>query len=476
MKVVGRVAVLLAAVAAAGVRPEEKPAADVDRVFADLAKSGSPGCALAVARDGKLLYEKGFGLANLEENVPITPQSVFDIGSTSKQFTAASVLLLAKQGKLSIEDDIRRYLPELPDYGHKITVLHLLNHTSGLRDYLTLFELAGVDIDSVTTDDDALAIIAHQKALNFEPGSEWLYSNSGYFLLSVIVKRASGRTLAEFAAENIFRPLAMEHTVYRDRHTLLVPNRALAYDSRGKEGGYTIDVSYFEQTGDGAVHTSVEDLLKWDENFYSAKVGGRQLLAELQEPGKLASGKTLDYAKGLMIGRYRGARIVEHGGSWGGYRAQLLRFPEQHFSVACLCNAANAEPEKRALRVADIYLAGVLEEGPPETGGHSRKRATKETVEIAPEQLAAYTGSYRSEELRATYSLALEGGKLVLAGIVNGDGFLSARRSLMLRPVGDELFVVDEKGLEFRFKRSGGKASGFRLDAGRTKGIEFERR
>jgi CubicO group peptidase (beta-lactamase class C family) len=477
MGLVQKVAVGLAVVAAAGgARAQEKTAANADSVFADLAKGGSPGCALAVARDGKLLYEKGYGLANLEENVPITPQSVFDIGSTSKQFTAASILLLAKQGKLSIGDDIRKYLPELPDYGHKITVLHLLNHTSGLRDYLTLFELAGIHIDSVTTDDDALAIIAHQKSLNFEPGSEWLYSNSGFFLLSVIVKRASGQTLAEFAAENIFKPLAMEHTLYRDRHTLVVPNRALAYDPREKEGGYTIDVSYFEQAGDGAVHTAVEDLLKWDENFYTGKVGGRQVLAELEEPGKLASGKTLDYAKGLVVGSYRGLRIVEHGGSWGGYRAQLLRFPEQHFSVACLCNLANAEPERRALRVADIYLANVLKESPPELGGGSRKRATKETVEIAPEQLVEYAGSFRSDELRATYSLAVDAGKLLLTDIANGDGFLHARRHLVLRPVGAELFVVDEEGLEFRFNRSGGKASGFRLDAGRTKGLEFERR
>jgi CubicO group peptidase (beta-lactamase class C family) len=159
----------------------DKKAAAVDEVFADLAKPGSPGCALGVARGGKILYERGYGLANLEEKVSITPESVFDIGSTSKQFTAASIVLLEKQGKLSVHDDIRKYLPEIPDYGSKITILHLLNHTSGLRDYLTLFELAGVNTDSVTTDEDALAIIANQKSLNFEPGSEWLYSNSGFF-------------------------------------------------------------------------------------------------------------------------------------------------------------------------------------------------------------------------------------------------------------------------------------------------------
>src|SRR5215470_1865078 len=390
---------------------QDKKSAAVDEIFADVATPGSPGCALAVARNGKSIYEKGYGLANVEENVSITPQTVFDIGSTSKQFTAASILLLEKQGKLSVNDDIRKYVPEVRDYGGKITILHLLNHTSGLRDYLTLFELAGINTDSVTTDEDALGIIANQKALNFEPGSEWLYSNSGFFLLSVIVKRVSGKTLAQFAAENVFSPLGMNSTVYRYGHTQLVPNRALAYEV--KERGYSLDVSYFEQTGDGAVHTSVGDLLKWDENFYSGQIGGKELLAELQEPAKLDSGKTLKYAKGLMVETYRGLPIVEHGGSWGGYRAQLLRFPEQHFSVVCLCNVGNAGPEKRALRVADIYLAEEMKEPAPRAK-EAGKREKKESVAMSREKLERYTGSFCSDELRVTYLLAVEDGKLKL--------------------------------------------------------------
>src|SRR4029077_6131051 len=338
----------------------DKSTAAVDEIFADLTKPGSPGCALGVYRDAKIIYAKGYGLANLEENVPIVPSSVFDIGSTSKQFTAASILLLEKQGKLSVNDDVRKYIPELPEYGKKITILQLLNHTSGLRDYLALMELAGINTDSVTTDEDALALVARQKSLNFEPGSEWLYSNTGFFLLSVIVKRVSGMTLREFAAENIFAPLEMTHTQYRDDHTSLIPNRAMAYNAKEKGGGYSLDVSYFEQTGDGAVHTSVEDLLKWDENFYQGQIGGKAFLAEIQEQGKLKHGKVLDYAKGLRIADYRGLRTVSHGGSWGGYRAELLRFPEQHFSVACLCNLGNASPSKRAHQVADIFLSDLM--------------------------------------------------------------------------------------------------------------------
>jgi CubicO group peptidase (beta-lactamase class C family) len=272
-------------------------AAAVDEVFGDFTKAGSPGCALAVYRDGKIIYEKGYGLANIEENVAITPQSVFDLGSTSKQFTAASILLLQKQGKLSIYDDVRNFIPELPDYGQKITILNLLNHTSGLRDYLALMNLAGINMDSVTTDDDALQIVVRQKALNFAPGSDWLYSNTGFFLLSVIVKRVSGETLREFAAENIYSPLGMTHTQFRDNHGALIANRAMAYDPTEKKGGYTLNISYFEQTGDGAAHTSVEDLQKWDENFYSGQVGGKEFLAEIQERGRLNSGQVLDYAK-----------------------------------------------------------------------------------------------------------------------------------------------------------------------------------
>ena len=464
--------------AASGVvNAQEKFAKAADEVFADLTKSGSPGCALAVARGGKIIYEKGYGRANIEGDVEITARTVFDIGSTSKQFTAASVLLLEKQGKLSVQDDIRKYLPEIPDYGHKITILHLLNHTSGLRDYLGLFELAGVNIDGVTADQDALAILARQKGLNFEPGSDWLYSNSGFFLLSVIVKRASGKTLREFAAENIFEPLQMKQTIFRDEHTLLLANRALAYDPKDAGAGYTLDVSYFEQTGDGAVHTSVEDLLKWDENFYSGKVGGKDFLDEIQEPGKLNNGKTLDYAKGLFVGKYRGLRFVDHGGSWGGYRAQLLRFPEQHFSVACLCNLANANPEKRAHEVADIFLAEEMKEPKPAREADFEKRENKPTVAVAAGKLSAYSGHFRSEELLATYTIGIQDGKLMLQDIQGGDGFMHSPQHLTLRAVGPETFAGDHEGLQFVFQRDGnGNVQGFTLDAGRTRGLTFQRK
>jgi CubicO group peptidase (beta-lactamase class C family) len=369
----------------------------VDEVFSDFQKPGSPGCALGVFRNGQVIYAKGYGLASVELNAPISPRTVFDIGSTSKQFTAASTLLLEQQGKLSLSDDIRKYIPELPDYskesGRAITILNLLNHTSGLRDYIALLQMAGVNIDSVTTDEDALALVVRQKRLNFTPGSQWSYSNTNFFLLSVIVKRVGGASLKESASQNIFQPLHMTHTTFRDDHTMLIPNRALAYDPAGK-GGYKLDVSYYEQLGDGAVHTSVEDLAKWDENFYSGQVGGKALVAELQQQGKLNNGKILDYAKGLFIQDHRGLRTVRHGGAWGGYRAELLRFPDQHFSVACLCNMANANPERRADRVADIYLAGLMK---PQASV-KQKAESRSGAALTAAQMTVLSGMYRNPD------------------------------------------------------------------------------
>jgi CubicO group peptidase (beta-lactamase class C family) len=457
---------------------EDKTTAAVDEVFTDYTKSGSPGCAVAVYRDGRVSYAKGYGLANIEEDVPITPESVFDIGSTSKQFTAASILLLEKQGKLSVNDDVRKYIPELPNYGQKITILNLLNHTSGLRDYLALMDLAGINTDSVTTDEDALQLITRQKALNFAPGSDWLYSNTGFFLMSVIVKRVSGKTLREFAAENIFSPLGMTHTQFRDDHTALIPDRAMAYDPKELADGYTLDVSYFEQTGDGAVHTSVEDLLKWDENFYSGQVGGKEFLAEMQEPGKLNSGKVLDYAKGLFIGDYRGLRTVSHGGAWGGYRAELLRFPEQHFSVACLCNRGDANPTRRAREVADIYLGSMMKPKEEKKAAKS-ETSEKKLISLTAEQLQPYTGDYWSDELGVAYRLGIVDNRLKVVAILDGSGFIhtSALFPEAFGATAADEFSLNKRPVKIRFERDSSQAiSGFKLDAGRTLDMIFTRR
>src|SRR5438445_3007807 len=473
------VVVFSGSVAAAGNTADEKKAEAVDEIFVDMTKPGSPGCALGVYRDGMMIYSKGYGLADVEQNVPIRAQSVFDIGWTSKQFTAASILLLEKQGKLSVNDDVRKYIPELPDYGQRITILHLLNHTSGLRDYLTLMDLAGINTDGVTTDEDALQMIFRQKALNFAPGSDWLYSNTGFFLLSVIVKRVSGKTLREFAAENIFTPLAMTHTQFRDDHTSLIANRALAYDAKDKTAGYRLDVSYFEQTGDGAVHTSVEDLLKWDENFYSGQVGGKEFLTEVQEQGKLNGGKVLDYAKGLFIQDYRGLHTVSHGGSWGGYRAELLRFPEQHFSVACLCNLGSARPSNRARRVADVYLASLRKPTEANTELPEKHEKVQTPVSLTAEQLKSYQGDYWSDELGVAYRLGTVDGKLKVIALLDATGSAHTGNlpAIAFDPTATDKFEMDEEQITIQFERDQQQGvKGFTLDAGRTRGMIFARR
>lgn len=385
-------------------------AAKVDAVFANYDKPTSPGCALGVIKDGKLVYARGYGMANLEHNIPNSPKLVYDIGSTSKQFTAASILLLQQQGKLALDDDVRKLIPELPAYQKPVTIRQLVHHTSGLRDYLVLFSLAGVSFDDTTTEDDALKLIVKQKELNFAPGDEWLYSNSGYFLLSIIVKRASGKSLAEFAQEHIFKPLGMKQTIYLDHHKRIVPGRATGY-APGRRGDFAfqIEMSNFEQTGDGAVFTSVEDLLLWDQNFYEPNVGGPEFLKRMHEVGALSSGEKLDYAAGLFIEEHKGLRKVSHGGAWAGYRSDVVRFPEQKLTVACLCNLGTANPSQHALQVAEIYLADQLKAvaaKPP-----INKAAAQPTITLTEEQLKDKTGLYlsRTGELRR---ITLRDGKL----------------------------------------------------------------
>ena len=393
---------LVTAAPAAGQQLDPGLAHRVDSVFTRFTVPGAPGCALGVVRDGRLDYARGYGLASIELGVPITPATVFDIGSVSKQFTAMAVVLLAQDGKLSLDDEIQRFLPEIPRYDKPITIRHLLHHTSGLRDYIDLLGASGVQEEMVTGDRDALEILARQKGTNFEPGAEFLYSNTGFFLLSMIVQRAAGTSLRDFAAERIFRPLGMTHTQFVDRHDMIVPGKAGSY-STGR-GGYRLALANWEQTGDGAVNTTVEDLLQWDRNFYDPRVGGAAALRELLTPGVLNDGKPITYALGLNVDRYRGVRAVTHGGSWAGFRAQLSRYPDQKTSVIVLCNLAESAPGLLAARVTDILLANQLAEAP------NRPRPVTLPASIPPDPAVALTplaGTYRSGELLADWTISV---------------------------------------------------------------------
>lgn len=435
--------------------------AKVDAIFAQYDKPDSPGCALGVIKDGKLVYARGYGMANLEHGIQNGSKLVYDIGSTSKQFAAASILLLAAQGKLSLDDDVRKHIPELPAYQKPIAIRHLLHHTSGLRDYLALFSLAGINFDDTTTEKDALDIIVRQKALNFTPGDEWLYSNSGYFLLSIIIKRASGKSYAEFAKENIFDPLGMKSTLVLDNHKKIVPMRATGY-APNPRGGFQIEMSNFEQTGDGAVMTTVEDLLLWDRNFYEPKIGGKALLEQMLSVGAFNSGEKHDYAAGLIIGEYKGLRRVSHGGSWAGYRSELARFPDQKFSVACLCNLGVANPSALAMRVADIYLADQLK-ATERTGDGS----SPAEVVIAEEKLKERTGVYRSLSNGELRRITLREGKLRI------DAFTQFNSEL--KPVSETQFnIAGQEGASIEFKMAAGKTQ-LTLSRGARKPDIYER-
>ncbi len=317
----------------------QTPQQAVDKIFASYDKPDSPGCAVGVIRDGNFVYRKGYGMGSLELGVPLSPQSVFYLGSVSKQFTAAAVLLAAEQGFVALDDDIRKYVPELPTYyGRSITLRQMLHHTSGLRDFEVLTYLSGRDGSEPFSKDEILDLIARQKGLNNAPGDAYLYSNTNYFLLGEAVGRATKQSLAAFAKKNIFDPLRMIHTQYYDDRTRVVPGRIPAYSPNAK-GGFVVNWSLnWDIVGAGGVMSSVDDLLLWDRNFDKDTLGRGTLIKELKSYGTLNNGLRTEYAMGVEMGSYRGLPTVQHDGAFGGYRSAILRFPGQHFTFICLCN------------------------------------------------------------------------------------------------------------------------------------------
>ena len=442
----------------------------VDKLFAAWDKTTSPGAALAVIRDGRIIYKRGYGMAKLEDGIVMTPDKIFDIGSVSKQFTATCIVMLVRDGKVSLDDNVRKYIPELPDYGTPITIRHLLHHTSGLRDYNALLELAGFRGDSdCPTVEEALDVICRQKRLNYPTGQEYSYTNTGFFLLSQIVERVSGKSLNAFAQERIFRPLGMEHTLYQDDHTQVIKDRATGYDPDGQ--GFKIDMSNWDETGDGNVYTSVEDLYLWDQAFYSYKLG-KDVMDMLQTKGALNGGKPIDYAFGLVVTEYKGLKVVEHGGAWAGFRAGIVRFPDEKFSAICLANLSTMDPSGLCFNVADIYLAGKLKE-PPKPEGKKAESVTVDKKDLEPlrpisaAMLAEYAGTYVSPELLdARYQIRVDKDKLVIK--------MRTVPGAPMKAMAPDKFTEPESGANIEFTRGrGGKVTGFKLDVGRAAGIEF---
>jgi CubicO group peptidase (beta-lactamase class C family) len=458
-------AILVPALAGAQPWPADER---IDSIFATWDRDGSPGCALGVMRDGRFVYQRGYGMANLDYAIPNSPRMVYYVGSVSKQFTAAAIARLALAGRLGLDDPVRKYIPELPDYGRPLTVRHLVHHTSGIRDIYVLMNLAGIRMEDVLPDEEALALIARQKELNFLPGDDYLYSNSGYWLLGQIVERVTGESLREYARKNLFEPLGMSRTHFHDDPGHLMTDRVVSY-VRADDGAYRIaDLPNFDKIGAGGLYTTVEDLLKWDQNFYEPGVGGEAFLEQMHTRGVLNRGDTLSYAFGLTIGMHRGLRTVRHGGSLMGFRAELLRFPEQRLTVAVLCNLGDIAPSRLAERVAAVFLGDrMMPAAPPSPAAEDRDDPRAEAAPShAVGSLHPYVGEYRSEEVQATYRVVLRGTDLVLER--------RAAAPAPLVPTSAETFRAGN--LELRFRRDvTGVVDAFTVQAGRVQNMRFDR-
>ncbi|RKU37772.1 penicillin-binding protein [Candidatus Poribacteria bacterium] len=442
--------------------------AKVDQFFAEWNRPDSPGAAVAVTKDGEIIYKQGYGMANLEYDIPITTTTIFDIASVSKQFAAFAILTLSHQGKLSIADDIRTHLPDLPDFGNTITIRHLLHHTSGLRDWVQLLSIAGDLMDDVISFKHILKMARHQKALNFEPGAEYLYSNTGYNLLAEIVERVTGDSFREWTDTHIFTPLGMTHSHFHDDYEMILKNRAYSYQAI-ENGGFKHAVNNTTALGSSSLYSTVEDLAKWILNLETARIGGRTVIAEMHQRGVLNNGEQISYALGLNIGEYRGLKTVGHGGSWRGFRSHLIHFPDQKFGVVILCNLDTFNPLRLAENVADIYLTDALaplEASEPDKTEESAEDTKSEP--LAPAQLAEFEGDYYTDELDTTYTIRVCEDQLVAQ---------HRRHDDILLTYADDHFVGDVWFFpEVRFTRDdAGRVTGFRLTGGRVRNLNFEK-
>lgn len=443
--------------------------ATVDQLFTEWNRPDSPGAAVAVTRGGEVIYQHGYGMANLEYDIPITPTTIFDIASVSKQFAAFAIVTLSYEGKLSLDDDIRTHLPDVPDFGNTITIRHLLHHTSGLRDWVQSLSIAGDIMDDVISFKHILKMVQYQKALNFEPGAEYLYSNTGYNLLAEIVETVTGDSFREWTNTHIFTPLGMTHSHFHDDYEMILKNRVYSYQAV-ENGGFKNAVNNTTALGSSSLYSTVEDLAKWILNLETAHIGGQTVIAEMHQRGVLNNGEQINYAFGLNIGEYRGLKTVGHSGSWRGFRSHLIHFPDQKFGVVILCNLDTFNPLRLAEKVADIYLTDALaplEASEPDKTEESTEGPKSEP--LAPEQLAEFEGDYYTDELDTTYTIRVCGDQLVAQHRRHDDILLTYADSHF---VGDVWFFP-----EVRFTRNeAGGIIGFRLTGNRVRNLYFERK
>jgi CubicO group peptidase (beta-lactamase class C family) len=439
--------------------------AQVDSIFAAMDGLDRPGAAVAVVHNGRIVLERGYGSAQLEYGVPITAATVFHVASVSKQFATFAAVLLAQEGRLSLDDDIRTHLPELHDFGSPITVRHLIHHTSGIRDQWELLMMAGWRLDDVITREHIMSMMLRQRELNFEPGSEHLYSNMGYSLLAEIVERVSGRPFGEFLDMRVFQPLGMRSTHVHDDHERIVPGRAYSYRPvQGGNGWRTAVLSYANQ-GATSLFTTAGDLARWIVNFETAQIGGAAAIQQMRQRGVLTSGDTIPYAFALTRSQHRGRTTWGHSGADAGFRSIAMHFPDERLGVVVLSNAANANPGRLALAVADVYLgetAPLVQNTPPAQQPTLQQRPPWQP---AAGLLAGFQGDFYSPELATVYTIALRGDSLFAAHPRLGE-------SLAIPAADPDSFRAG--GRLLRFQRDGaGGVTGFRLSGSRVRDVLF---
>jgi CubicO group peptidase (beta-lactamase class C family) len=427
----------------------------VDNIFTEWNKPDVPGCAIGIINNGELFYAKGYGIGDLEHDIALMPSSVFYLGSVSKQFVTFSILLLEEQGKLNLDDKIQKFLPDFPVYDSPLTIRHFIHHTSGVRDYLTLMYLMGRNYLDHIEDDEVYELIKRQSALNFSPGDQYLYSNSCYFMLAMIVEKAAGQSIKEFAGKNIFKPLGMNNTMFYDDNTDIIKNRVFSYAKVPDENKFDNLIMRFDLVGSGGVYSNIEDLFLWDQNFYNNKLGkgGPEIIQKMHEEGLLNNGETSGYAFALAIGTYNGLKTVSHGGSLAGYRAQLLRFPDQQFSVVILANRSDANPSEMAFQIAEI--------------SNSAWEDLEADLDISCNILEECAVNFYSKDLNSTYLLFVEN---VVLKVKIGN-----YAPMTLGAYDKDQLTAEGEGLLFQFRRDVESIIGFELDAGRVKNLKFSK-
>jgi len=444
---------------------------EVDQLFEKWDTPDYPGCAGAVMKDAEIVYKKCFGYANLEYDIPITTSTVFHAASVSKQFTAFAIALLAKENKLSLDDDISKYLPELPDFGKAITIRHLIHHTSGLREQYTLLKISGVEVVDWISNEHILKLVKLQKELNFNPGDEIVYCNAGYTLLAEIVERITGQTFNEFTYERIFKPLGMVHSHFYDDLQMIVKNKAYPYIMDADENFYKGILNYTTVGATGLI-TTIDDMTTWIKNFSQYNVGDSSIIEQMFTSGLLNNGEETTYGFGLGITEYKGLKYVLHSGHDAGYRSYVGYFPDQKFGVVILSNIGSINGMELGRQIADIYLKDQFvqsESESTEPDTDKEKDNSKKSFQSEKKQLWEFSGRFCSEELETTYRIIVRDGQLVATHIRNED--------VILTPVEKDQFSGDQwwfKNVSY-LRNEKDETIGFRLTAGRVRNLLFSR-